>query len=56
MTKLGISVGMLATVFCFSVAAQTINVITLDQGGAQTVLQAAKERARKRNAPSKRFF
>ena len=52
MTKLGISVGMLATVFCFSVAAQTINVITLDQGGAQTVLQAAKESAQQRNAPS----
>ena len=52
MTKLGISVGMLATVFCFSVAAQTINVITLDQDGAQTVLQAAKESAQQRNAPS----
>jgi glc operon protein GlcG len=52
MTKLGIGVGMLATVFCFSVAAQTINVVTLDQGGAQTVLQAAKESAQQRNAPS----
>jgi glc operon protein GlcG len=52
MTKLGISVGMLATVFCFSVGAQTINVATLDQGGAQTVLQAAKESAQQRNAPS----
>jgi glc operon protein GlcG len=52
MTKLGISVGMLATVFCFSVGAQTINVMTLDQGGAQTVLQAAKESAQQRNAPS----
>src|ERR1700730_1608091 len=52
MTKLGISVGMLATVFCFSVGAQTINVATLDQGGAQTILQAAKESAQQRNAPS----
>jgi glc operon protein GlcG len=52
MTKLGISVGMLAAVFCFSVAAQTINVTTLDQGGAQMVLQAAKESAQQRNAPS----
>src|ERR1700738_365863 len=52
MTKLGISVGMLATVFCFSVGAQTINVVTLDQGGAQTVLQAARESAQQRNAPS----
>jgi glc operon protein GlcG len=52
MTKLGISVGMLTTVFCFSVGAQTINVATLDQGGAQTILQAAKESAQQRNAPS----
>ena len=52
MTKLGISVAMLATVFCFSVGAQTINVATLDQGGAQTILQAAKESAQQRNAPS----
>src|SRR5712672_4048253 len=52
MTKLGIGVGMLATVFCLSVSAQTINVMTLDQAGAQTVLQAARERAQQRNAPS----
>jgi len=52
MTKLGISVGILATVFCLSVSAQTINVMTLDQAGAQTVLQAARERAQLRNAPS----
>src|SRR3981189_574845 len=52
MTKLGISVGILATVFCFSVGAQTINVMTLDQAGAQTVLQAAKESAQQLNAPS----
>src|SRR3981189_459640 len=52
MTKLGISVGILATVFCFSVGAQTINVMTLNQAGAQTVLQAAKESAQQRSAPS----
>ena len=52
MTKLGTSVGILATVFCLSVKAQTINVMTLDQDGAQTVLQAAKESAQQRNAPS----
>jgi glc operon protein GlcG len=52
MTKLRIGVGMLATVFCFSVGAQTINLMTLDQAGAQTVLQAAKESAQQRNAPS----
>src|SRR5258708_24450201 len=39
MTKLGISVGILATVFCFSVGAQTINVMVLDQAGAQAVLR-----------------
>jgi glc operon protein GlcG len=52
MTKLGISVGILATVFCQSVRAQTISVLVLDQAGAQTVLQAAKESAQKLNAPS----
>jgi len=52
MTKLRISVGMLATVFCLSVRAQTINLMVLDEGGAQTVLQAAKESAQQRNAPS----
>jgi glc operon protein GlcG len=35
-----------------SAGAQTINVMVLDQAGAQTVLQAAKESARQRNAPS----
>jgi glc operon protein GlcG len=52
MTKLGIGVGVLATVSCLSVGAQTINVTTLDQAGAQTVLQAAKESAQERHAPS----
>src|SRR6201747_2264190 len=52
MTKLEISVGILATVFCLSVRAQTVNVMTLDQAGAQTVLQAARESAQRRNAPS----
>jgi glc operon protein GlcG len=39
MTKLGMSVGILATVFCLSAGAQTINVATLDQAGAQTQRQ-----------------
>jgi glc operon protein GlcG len=52
MTKLGIGIGILATIFCSSVGAQTINVMVLDQAGAQTVLQAAKESAQQRNAPS----
>ena len=52
MTNLGIGVGILATVFCLSAGAQTINVVALNQTGAQTVLQAAKESAQQRNAPS----
>src|SRR5712672_3793430 len=52
MTKLGITVGILATVFCLPAEAQTISVMTLDQAGAQTVLESAKESARQRNAPS----
>jgi len=52
MTKLGIGVGILATVFCLSVKAQTINVTALDQDGAQTILQAANESAQQRNEPS----
>ena len=50
MTKL--SVGILATVLCLSAGAQTLNVMALDQAGAQTVLQAARESAQQRNAPS----
>ena len=52
MTKLGIGVAVLATVSCLSVGAQTINVTTLDQAGAQMVLQAAKASAQQRHAPS----
>jgi glc operon protein GlcG len=52
MTKPGIIIGLLATAFCFSVRSQTINVMALDQAGAQTVLQAAKASAQQRNAPS----
>jgi len=52
MTKLGMSVGILATVFRLSAEAQTVNVLTLDQAGAQTVLHAANESAQQRNAPS----
>jgi glc operon protein GlcG len=52
MKKLGIGAGILAAVFCLPVWAQTINVMTLDQAGAQTVLQAARQSAQQRNAPS----
>jgi glc operon protein GlcG len=50
MKKLGISAGVLATLFCFSVGAQTTTVMTLDQAGAKKVLQAAEEGAEQRNA------
>src|SRR5246500_2125453 len=52
MMKLAIGVGILATIFCLPVGAQTISVSALDQAGAQTVLQAAREMAQRRNAPS----
>jgi glc operon protein GlcG len=52
MTKLGITIGIVATVFCLSAEAQTISVMILDQSGAQTVLQSARESAQRRNAPS----
>jgi glc operon protein GlcG len=52
MKKLGISVGVLAAMFCLPVWAQTVNVMTLDQAGAQTVLRAARQNAQQRNAPS----
>jgi glc operon protein GlcG len=51
MAKLGIGV-VLATAFDFSAQAQTINVMSLDQTGAETVLQAAKDGAQQRSAPS----
>jgi glc operon protein GlcG len=52
MTKLGIIVGISATVLCLSAEAQTITVMVLDQAGADTVLRAAEESARQKNAPS----
>jgi glc operon protein GlcG len=52
MMKFAISVGILATIFCLPVGAQTISISALDQTGAQTVLKAAEESAQQRNAPS----
>jgi glc operon protein GlcG len=52
MTKLGLILGILATVFCLPAGAQTISVMVLDRAGAQAVLQAAQESAQQRNAPS----
>jgi glc operon protein GlcG len=52
MTKLGIALGILATVLWLPANAQTSSVMVLDQAGAQTVLQAARQNAQQRNAPS----
>jgi glc operon protein GlcG len=52
MMKLGITIAVLAVVACLPAEAQTISVMVLDQAGAQTVLQAAKEGAQQRKAPS----
>ena len=49
--KLGIAIAV-AAVVSLSAEAQTVSVTALDHGGAQTVLQAAKEGAQQRNAPS----
>jgi glc operon protein GlcG len=42
----------LAAVFSFSASAQTVQIRTSTRTGAEGALQAAKENARKRNAPS----
>ncbi|MEN3385913.1 MAG: glc operon protein GlcG [Hyphomicrobiales bacterium] len=50
--KLGSAVAAVVAVVGLSAEAQTVSVTALDQTGAQTVLQAAKEGAQQRNAPS----
>ena len=52
MTKVAIALGILATVLCLPAEAQTVSFMSLDQAGAQAVLQSASETARQRNAPS----
>jgi glc operon protein GlcG len=52
MTKFATHIGLLAAVFSFSASAQTVQIRTLDQAGAERVLQAAKDSARKHDAPS----
>jgi glc operon protein GlcG len=51
-SKLGIAFGILATAFCLPAEAQTVSIMSLDQAGAQIVLQSARETAQQRNAPS----
>src|SRR5947209_2437641 len=50
--KLRCAIAVFAAVGCLSAEAQTVSVPVLDQVGAQTVLQAAKQSAQQRNAPS----
>jgi glc operon protein GlcG len=50
--KIGIVIGLLATVLCLPAEAQTISAKIMDQAGAQVVLQSAQKSARERNAPS----
>ena len=54
MVRFGLSVSLAisAALFCQTAEAQTISVTVLDQAGAQTLLQAAKESAQERHAPS----
>ena len=52
MTRNAIIVGVSAMIVAYAASAQTIQVRTLDEAGAERVLQVAKENARKRNAPS----
>jgi glc operon protein GlcG len=52
MSKLGIAFGILVTALCLPAEAQTVSIMSLDQTGAQAVLQSAKETAQQRKAPS----
>lgn len=52
MTKIEVSIGIVAALFCTSSHGQTVKVLRLDQAGAQRVLQAAETTAQQRNAPS----
>jgi glc operon protein GlcG len=52
MTKLEMAVGLLVAAWGAAAEAQTVNMMVLDQAGAQAVLQAAERNAQRRNAPS----
>jgi glc operon protein GlcG len=53
MTRNAVIIGVSTVIVAYAAsAAQTIQVSTLDEAGAERVLQVAKENARKRNAPS----
>lgn len=52
MTKLEMAVGLLVAAWGAAAEAQTVNMMVLNQAGAQAVLQAAERNAQRRNAPS----
>jgi glc operon protein GlcG len=52
MIRFAIAFGILATALCLPAEAQTVSIMSLDQAGAQIVLQSARETAQQRNAPS----
>ena len=52
MIRFAIALGILATALCLPAEAQTVSIMSLDQTGAQAVLQSARESAQRRNAPS----
>ena len=52
MRKVGITIGLLPILFNLPADAQTSDVKTLNQAGAQAVLQSAQKIARQRNAPT----
>jgi glc operon protein GlcG len=52
MTRNAVIIGVSTVIVAYAASAQTIQVSTLDEAGAERVLQVAKENARKRNAPS----
>ena len=52
MIRFAAALGILATALCLPAEAQTVSIMSLDQTGAQAVLQSARETAQQRNAPS----
>src|ERR1700751_5481209 len=52
MTRNVMIIGVSTVIVAYAASAQTIQVSTLDEAGAERVLQVAKENARTRNAPS----
>jgi glc operon protein GlcG len=52
MIRFAIAFGILATALCLPAEAQTVSIMSLDQTGAQAVLQSARETAQQRHAPS----